>query len=107
MELPSKITIGDKYGPAMEITDQAEAIEYFEACVRHCMGHGKDRAEAEKIERSNLGYYSGYYDGETAQRVFRLFNCSHPIFGTSLSRPTAQEAFDAGKKLATNPHPAE
>lgn len=76
-----KITIGDKYRAAMAITDQAKADEYFEECVKHCMGHGSTREVAEGIERSNLGYYSGYYDNETMVRVQRLFRCAHPIFG--------------------------
>ena len=40
MELPEKLTIGDKYDPAMKIEDQAEADEYFEACVQHQMRFG-------------------------------------------------------------------
>ena len=31
MEFERKITLGEKYGPAMEITDQSEADEYFAA----------------------------------------------------------------------------
>lgn len=44
-----QITIGDKYDPAMKITDQAEADAYFELCVEHSMRFGNDRAEAERI----------------------------------------------------------
>lgn len=77
----SKITIGEKYGPAMEITDQSEADAYLEECVQHSISLGKTRKEAEAIERGNLGYYAGYYDNETRERVERLFRCSHPIFG--------------------------
>ncbi len=102
-----KITLGDKYGPAMEITEQAEADAYFEKCVRHSMRHSMrhdySREEAESIERSNLGYYAGYYSHETRERVERLFQCSHPVFGSIAKNgaPTPQEAFDAGVKLAT------
>jgi hypothetical protein len=74
---PDKITIGEKYGPAMEITDQAEADRYFERCVEHMMRHGHDRNEAERIERGNLGYFAGYYGDETRARVERLFRCAH------------------------------
>ena len=64
------ITIGDKYGPAMEITDPEKAQEYFELCVQHSMKwHDKTREEAEELERANLGYYAGYYDQETSRRV--------------------------------------
>ena len=80
-DFPLKVTNGDKYGPAMEITDQVEADAYFEKCVRHMMSQGRSRDKAEQIERSNLGYYSGYYSNETMARVQRLFRCAHPVFG--------------------------
>lgn len=107
-ELPAKITVGDKYGPAVEITDPEEADEYFEVCVAHSMGHGKTREEAEALERSNLGYYAGYYSGETRERVERLFKCSHPIFGSIVEKgqSTPEEALWAGvvasRTTATN-----
>ncbi len=96
------ITSGEKYGPAMEMTDQATADAYFEACVKHCMRHGRSRAEAESIERQNLGYYAGYYSHETRERVERLFKCSHPIFGSIAANgsPTAKEALAAGMVAA-------
>ena len=96
------ISIGDKYGPAMAITDQAEADAYFQQCVAHTMAFGKRQEEAEGIERGNLGYYAGYYSSETRERIERLFNCAHPIFGAIAVRgePTAAEALEAGRKLA-------
>lgn len=96
--LPEKITIGDKYGPAMKIEDQAQADAYFERCVAHTMSFGKSRAEAESIERQNLGYYAGYYNDETRHRVEAMFRCSHPVFGAiaKVGAPTAQEAMQAG-----------
>lgn len=79
-QLPDKITIGDKYGPAMEITDETEARVYFEKCVRHTMRMGKmSREKAENIERQSLGYYAGYYSYETMRRVERLFLARHPV----------------------------
>lgn len=67
--MEGRMTIGQKYGPAMEITNQTEADRYFEECVQHTMSsHGKSRDEAERIEKANLGYYAGYYDDE---RIFR------------------------------------
>lgn len=110
-DFPSKITIGDKYGPAMKIMHEKEAAEYFERCVSHCMTFGKDRAEAEKIERSNLGYYAGYYGEETRERVERLFSCAHPIFGSIKANgaPTPEAAFEAGQRMGeaarTKPSP--
>lgn len=98
MNAKEKITIGEKYGPAIKITDQAEADRYFEQCVEHSMSFGQTRANAEQVERSNLGYFAGYYSGETRARVERLFRCAHPIFGSvaECGEPTAAEAFKAG-----------
>lgn len=67
------ITIGEKYSPAVQITDQAEADAYFEQCVQHTMSHGVDRVAAEKIERGNFAYFARYYDNETRTRMEQLF----------------------------------
>lgn len=97
--LPDRIlTCGESLGPAMTIIDQNEADEYFEALVQNMMKFGhKTREESIQIEKSNLGYYAGYYDAETMRRVNRLFKTSHPIFGSS--RPTPEEAFETGKSI--------
>lgn len=96
--LPDVMTLGDCYHPAMKCQTQEEADAWFEALVeRDIRVHGLSREKAEAQERSNIGYFSGYYDNETAQRVFRLFRCAHPIFGTA--RPTADEALNMGKQL--------
>jgi hypothetical protein len=100
---PEQISIGDKYAPAMKITDQAEADAYFERCVAHSMATFVTlRAVAEEIERANLGYYAGYYDHETRARIERLFSCAHPVFGAIAERgpPTTQEALAAGIRWA-------
>jgi hypothetical protein len=96
--MKEEITIGEKYGPAMEITDQAAADAYFEECVRHTMSFGKSRDEAEQTERSNLGYYAGYYSHETRERVERLFRCAHPLLGSIREKgiPTPEQCFTAG-----------
>ena len=100
--LPKEITIGDKYGPAMKITNQEDADKCFELLVRHSMENfGKTREEAEALERTNLGYYAGYYSSETSERVQRLFNCVHPIFGKVENFSTPEEAFEMGKQLAS------
>ena len=102
MELPKDLTIGDAYGPAMEITEQAKATEYFQALVDRQMQHfGRNREAAEEVERINLGYYAGYYDHETRVRVESLFLCRHPIFGAAAEgTPTAAEALEAGRLRA-------
>lgn len=82
-----RVTIGEKYGYAMQITNEGEALEYLNACIEHTMSFGHSRGEAERIEKANLGYYAGYYDNETRQRVERLFACAHPVFGKASDVP--------------------
>lgn len=96
--MKDKITIGDKYGPAMQVQTEEEAQVYFELCVEHTMRFGKSREEAEEIERQNIGYFAGYYSPETMARVNKLFKTVHPILGTS--DPSPEEAFEAGLAMA-------
>jgi hypothetical protein len=70
------VTCGEVYGPAMWMTDERRAREYFERIVSHHMAvGGVTRSEAERIERYNLREYASYYDNETFTRVKRLFRC--------------------------------
>ena len=104
--LPKKITMGDKYDPAMTISEQEEADGYFELLVQHGMLFGKTREQAEADERTSLGYYAGYYDRETRIRVENLFRCRHPVFGLAADGvPTPEEAFEAGVQMAKSAQP--
>lgn len=102
MTLLPHISIADKYSPAMSITDQAEADAYFEELVKHSiLNFGNTREEAEANERASLGYYAGYYDSQTRERVEKLFRCEHPIFGSVVKNgsPTPEEAFAKGFEI--------
>lgn len=102
-EIPLNATFGDKYGPAMEMTNDQEATAYFEDCVSHTMKFDKTREEAESIERQNLGYWAGYYSTETRLRVEKLFACQHPVFGPAAQgTPTPEEAFKMGFDLTSS-----
>ncbi len=58
------------------------------------------RQSEPKLKRwsANLGYFAGYYDSETRERVERLFKCSHPVFGAiaACGQPSVKEAWAAG-----------
>ncbi|MBE3093445.1 MAG: hypothetical protein IMZ52_00310 [Actinobacteria bacterium] len=101
---PENCTIGDMYHPAMKITTQEEANEYFESTVQYSLNQNPEmgREKAERIQKSNFGYFAGYYDNETRERVERLFCCEHPIFGSIKKNgsPTPEEAFEMGKNLS-------
>ncbi len=100
---PEHISMGNKYAPAMTIEGQAEADAYLDRCVDHQVrAFGATRADAEAIERSNLGYWAGYYDHATRERVERLFRCAHPVFGriAEVGPPTPAQALTAGFERA-------
>jgi hypothetical protein len=103
---PDDATNGQTLGPAMEITEQAEADAYFETLVQHGMrlDPSLGRELAVKNLRGSLGYWAGYYGHETRLRVERLFRCTHPVFGSAengLVDP--KDAFEAGKAFADFP----
>lgn len=101
-KMTQNATNKDKYSAAMSITSQAEADEYFNALVDNRMSSGVSRSEAMRIERSNLGYWAGYYDQGTRLRVEKLFRCKHPVFGAIAKdgQPSPEQAFRMGIFLA-------
>lgn len=103
LRFPKAITLATKYEPAMAISSQDEADAYFKRCVQHAMLFGLTRADAEKHERANLGYWAGYHSNATRERVERLFRCAHPYFGAIAEKgpPTPEQAFAIGMKIAT------
>lgn len=81
------LTIGESLGPAMKITDEADAVQYKKAYMAYIQKYldvepDKDGRTANEIANINLGYFAGYYSDETRERVERLFCCSHPVYGS-------------------------
>lgn len=103
-ENKKRLTYGEALSPAMEITNEAEAYNYLQAYIafteNRCKEDNVDTEgkTAEEICKINLGYFAGYYDSETRERVERLFSCAHPVFGSieANGSPTPQEAFRKG-----------
>lgn len=98
------LTYGECLRPACEkIKTREDAAQYFKAYVAFIQkaidkegAAGKDK-DAAAIAKSNLGYFAGYYDGETMERVNRLFDTAHPIFGRAFD-VTPKQALEAGIK---------
>lgn len=111
-ENKKELTYGQILDPAMKITDKDDADQYLESYVSYLIPYvidnNKDKddifiyEESVKIAKYNLGYYAGYFDNSTRERVEKLFNCSHPVFGSIATNGemTALEAFNLGKTLA-------
>ena len=89
------LTIGQIYGYAVEVTEPAEAERFMADLLNwHIEKWHQSPEEARITILSNIGYYAGYYDQETAERCYRLYGAVHPIFGRT--QPTAEQAFALG-----------
>lgn len=102
---PDQATLGEIYGPAMEITTADAARAYLKRITHHLHRHhpSKSLPECEQQARDNIGYWSGYYSDETASRALRLFQATHPIFGDSQPEPEAARV--AGFRLVAGEEP--
>jgi hypothetical protein len=86
----------------MDAQDQATADALFEALVHECMEvAGSTREDAERIQRSNIGYFAAYYGNETRERVERLYRCEHPQLGAiAKTGPLSpREVFEIGYEM--------
>ena len=88
---------------AMEITDPEEARLYLKGYIKYIQkAINKDPSRkgenAESIAKRNIGYFAGYYDNKVRERVERLYNCAHPIFGSikEAGPPGPEMAFEMG-----------
>jgi hypothetical protein len=94
-------TYGELYEPAVAAQTPEEAKQHWEKLVQYVIDHNDsilDRTEAEKVVKTNLGYFAGYHDNSTRERVERLYDCAHPVFGKIAQNgpPSPEEAFAAG-----------
>lgn len=101
-ENKKSLTYGECLEPAMNITDAEDAKQYLKDYVDFIektvdKKHLTERTSTE-IAKHNLGYYAGYYNNETRERIERLFMCEHPLFGSIKENgvPTPEEAFRIG-----------
>lgn len=101
-ENKTQLTYRETLGPAMQITEQADADQYKEAMIQFGMKQDPtvSREQAESVCNQNIGYYSGYYSHEVQERVERLFKCVHPIFGSCLKKGSRDDAFIKGVRFS-------
>ena len=82
-------------------TEGLETIAQRLVRLRKERGESPTREKCENIQRSNLGYYAGYFSNEVRERVERLYKCEHPLFGAIAKKgpPTPEQAFAMGLKM--------
>ena len=57
--------------------------------------------DALNIAKSNLGYFAGYYDRETYDRVNKAYGAVHPVFKTNPFDIDQEEAYHLGLEMIT------
>ena len=80
------LTFGECLYPTTEITTQEEADEYLADYIAFIQKSldvvpNPKGYSAEQIANINIGYWTGYQDGNVAIRMKRLFKTTHPVFG--------------------------
>ena len=55
--------------------------------------------EALNIARSNLGYFAGYYDRKTYDRINKAYSAIHPVFKTNPFDIAPEEAYRIGLEM--------
>lgn len=83
---------------ACKTKEEADALvnaRIEEVCVAR---HEMTVTDAREVVLHNIGYLSGYCDSETADRIYELFETSHPIVGRL--HPSPDEALRAGMEMA-------
>lgn len=58
--------------------------------------------DAINIAKSNLGYFAGYYDGITYQRINKTYGAIHPVFKTNPFDVAPEEAYRIGLEMGRN-----
>lgn len=104
-------TFGELFDYALNLAknDKQEAQNFFKEYIEYILEDNdnvKTIEEAERIAKSNFGYFAGYYDQEVCDIIYETYQCSHPIFGDKPFSVSAEDAYkkglEMGKKLNKN-----
>ena len=80
-----------KYSYVCDAKTKKEMLKRFDELLAVVVKEngGTKRSHA-KMQLSNVGYFSGYYDNKTRSRVSMWLGAEHPIFGKAA--PSAKKA---------------
>ena len=97
-------TFGEVFNKALELAkeNKNEAQEFFKQYIQFIL-EDNDKVntieEAERIAKSNFGYFAGYYSQEVCDIIYKTYQCSHPIFGDKPFSVSPEEAYQKGLEL--------
>ncbi len=99
-------TMGDIFNKALELakTDKNEAAKFFKCYIEYIYNDNDNinvnsLEEAERIAKSNFGYFAGYYSQEVCDIIYETYQCFHPIFGDKPFNVSSEEAYQKGLEL--------
>lgn len=102
-------TFGELFDYALNLAknDKQEAQNFFKAYVKYIL-EDNDKVntieEAERIAKSNFGYFAGYYNQEVCDIIYETYQCSHPIFGDKPFSVSAEDAYKKGLEVGHDLH---
>lgn len=87
------------YRDVCEAKTKKEMLARFDKLLKEVVKkYGGTKESNRVMQLSNIGYFSGYYDKKTWDRVHKWLGATHPIFGASY--PTTEQALNSGKTYA-------
>lgn len=100
-------TMGELFNMALTIAksgDSTECSNFIKTYAEHIYTeNSRDKVptmeDAYKCAKSNLGYFSGYYDSKTYELINKSYNAIHPIFGGNPFNVSPEDAYQMGKEL--------
>lgn len=97
-------TFRDIFNKGLQLAkeNKEESQEFFKQYIQFIL-EDNDKVntleEAERIAKSNFGYYAGYFDQEVCDIVYKTYQCSHPIFGDKPFDISPEEAYKKGLEI--------
>lgn len=99
-------TMGEIFNTALDIANTADSDRcqaFLTSCIEYIMSKNNcNIAEAERIAKSNLGYFAGYYNNSVYETINKAYGAVHPVFGRNPFEVTPEEAYrnglEAGRK---------
>jgi hypothetical protein len=88
----------DLYDLAVNAWSKKEANSHFAMLVQRQFNRGVSAEIAANFIRTNLARYAAHGDDEMRERVERLYECAHPIFGAfkEFGAPKTEEIYQLG-----------
>lgn len=98
-------TFGEVFDNALKLAkeNKNEAQEFFKQYIQFILEDNDNVntiEEAERIAKSNFGYFAGYYSQEVCDIIYETYQCSHPIFGDKPFSVSPEEAYQKGLELS-------